>query len=297
MLPSHAIINLNKPEGITSQQAVTKVKRILGIKKAGHAGTLDPLATGVLVICLGEATKISRFLMDDDKEYRARMRLGERTETLDADGAVTETAPVPDLSFGDILDATRDFTGRIAQKPPMYSALKHKGTPLYDLARRGLSIERTPRIVDIHSITVTAVHLPYIDLTVSCSKGTYIRSLCDDLGIRLGTFAHLTSLARTRAGAFTIDQAIRLNELTVQSGNSRSSPYLRSIDDALKRFGEMRVREDDYHRAKNGVPISAEDLSESASHPYIRLKSPAGELFGIGRVEKTKIAIERILNI
>jgi len=297
MRPVNVIVDLNKPEGITSQQAVTRLKKIFGVKKAGHAGTLDPLATGVLPVCLGEATKISRFLMDKDKEYRARMKLGERTDTLDAEGTVTQTRQVPDLSMHDIEQAAKEFIGRIVQIPPMYSAIKHKGRPLYALARKGLTVERTSRPVDIYALTVTRVDLPYIDLSISCSKGTYIRSLCDDLGERLGTLAHLTSLVRTRTGIFSIERAAGFDRLSVDMENLGTRPYIYTIDEALSEIKEVYVNENDYKRARNGMPITAENLHESDTQPFVRLKSPAGELFGIGRIENNKIAIERILNL
>ena len=296
MRPYNVIIALNKPEGITSQQAVIKVRKIFGARKAGHAGTLDPLATGVLLVCLGEATKITRFLMDKDKEYRARMKLGERTDTLDAEGTVLETRAVTDISIQKIEEATREFTGRILQKPPMYSAVKHKGRPLYALARKGLTVERATRPVDVHSITVTAVHLPFIDLTISCSKGTYIRSLCDDLGARLGTFAHLTSLIRTRTGIFTIERAAGLDELSSGMENFSAYPYIFTIDDALADFSEIYLNENDYRKARNGMQIDALNLQVPASQPFVRLKSPSGELFGIGKIDKANITIERLIN-
>lgn len=296
MRPYNVIIALNKPEGITSQQAVIKVRKIFGARKAGHAGTLDPLATGVLLVCLGEATKITRFLMDKDKEYRARMKLGERTDTLDAEGTVLETRAVTDISIQKIEEATREFTGRILQKPPMYSAVKHKGRPLYALARKGLTVERATRPVDVHAITVTAVHLPFIDLTISCSKGTYIRSLCDDLGARLGTFAHLTSLIRTRTGIFTIERAAGLDELSSDMENFSAYPYIFTIDDALADFSEIYLNENDYRKARNGMQIDALNLQAPASQPFVRLKSPSGELFGIGKIDKANITIERLIN-
>jgi tRNA pseudouridine55 synthase len=295
MCPVNAIVNLNKPEGITSQQAVTRLKRLFGVKKAGHAGTLDPLATGVLLVCLGEATKISRFLMDKDKEYRTRMKLGEKTDTLDAEGTVTETRRVPDLSVHDIEEAAREFTGRIVQTPPMYSAIKHKGRPLYTLARKGLTVERTSRQVDIYSLTVTGVDLPYVELRISCSKGTYIRSLCDDLGEKLGTLAHMTSLVRTRTGIFTIERAADFDQISADRENLKACPFMYTIDEALSELKGVNVRENDYQRARNGMPIGVEHLPESCSQPFVRLISPAGELFGIGRIENNKIAIERIL--
>ena len=293
----NVIIDLNKPEGISSQQAVTKVRKLLGARKAGHAGTLDPLATGVLLVCLGEATKITRFLMEKDKEYRTRMKLGERTDTLDAKGTVIETREVADLSVPEIEEAAREFTGRIVQKPPMYSAIKVNGRPLYALARKGLTVERATRTVKVHSITVTAVDLPYIDLTISCSKGTYIRSLCDDLGERLGTLAHLTSLVRTGTGMFTINRAARLDELSSDMENLSLRRCIYTIDEALEDFHEVYLNEDDYQKARNGANIDVSGVRDLASQPYVRLKSPTGKLFGIGRVDNAKIAIERILNL
>jgi tRNA pseudouridine55 synthase len=235
--------------------------------------------------------------MDTDKEYVAGMKLGERTDTLDAEGTVTETRKVPDLSVQDIEKAAQEFIGRIIQRPPMYSAIKHKGRPLYALARQGITVERVSRPVDIYSLTVTKVDLPDIDLRISCSKGTYIRSLCDDLGEKLGTFAHLTSLIRTRTGVFTIEQAAGFDQLSAEMENPGARPYIYTIDEALSELKELYVDETDHKRAKNGVPISREYLLESVSQPFVRLKSPAGELFGIGRIENNKIAIERILNI
>ena len=291
------IVNLNKPKGITSQQAVTKVRKIMGAKKAGHAGTLDPLATGVLLICLCEATKITRFLMDNDKEYRATMKLGERTDTLDAEGTITETRSVPALSAHDIAEAVQGFVGNIVQRPPMYSALKHQGKPLYELARQGLVVERPERPIEIHHIEITCVDLPYISLAISCSKGTYVRTLCDDLGVRLGTVAHLVSLERTKTGKFTVERAAQIDQLTSPVIEARSYPFIHSLDNALSEFNEILLSEDDYMKAKNGVPICIENLQEIPACPFIRLKSPSGKLFGIGRTENAHIAVERIFNV
>jgi tRNA pseudouridine55 synthase len=293
----NVIINLDKPKGLTSQQAVTRVKKLLGAKKAGHAGTLDPLATGVLLICLDEATKISRFLMDKDKEYRAKIKLGERTDTLDAEGTVTETRPVPDLSEHDVAEAVREFIGRIMQRPPMYSAIKREGQPLYALARKGLIVDRPERPVEIHDIRVTGLDLPYIDLTVSCSKGTYIRSLCDDLGLKLGTVAHLISLERTRTGMFTVEKAAQLDHLSSDPGNAPVHSCSYSIDEALSEFPEIHLSEEEFRKAKNGVQLSRENHPEIPVCTFVRLKSPENELFGIGRVENEKISIERIMNV
>jgi len=293
----NVIINLNKPKGMTSQQAVTHVKKIFGAKKAGHAGTLDPLATGVLLICLGEATKITRFLMDKDKEYRAIIKLGERTDTLDAEGTITEMKSVPSLSTHDIAEAAQGFLGTILQRPPMYSAVKHQGKRLYELARKGLIVERPERLVEIHHIGVTCVDLPFISLTISCSKGTYIRTLCDDLGVRLGTVSHLVSLERTRTGIFAVELAAQIDQLSYPVIEARSNPFIHSLDNALSEFNEILLSEDDHKKAKNGVPISTGNLQEMPTYTFLRLKSPLGKLFGIGRIENTYIAIDRIFNV
>lgn len=292
----NVIVNLNKPEGMSSQQAVTKVKNIFGAKKAGHAGTLDPLATGVLLICLGEATKTVRFLMDKEKEYAVRIKLGERTDTLDSTGTVTENLPIPALSEQAISAAARGFRGLIAQTPPMYSAIKYMGEPLYALARKGLVVDRPTRIVEIHDIKVTGIDLPYIDLTVSCSKGTYIRSLCDDFGVKLGTVAHVVSLERIRVGAMTVEQSAQLDQLSTAELQQHSFPFIHSIDSALSELHELLLCDEDYKRAMNGVPLSTEILQKIPENPFVRLKSPAKKIFGIGRIENTRILIDRILN-
>jgi len=293
----NVIINLNKPKGMSSQQAVSRVKKIFGVKKAGHAGTLDPLATGVLLVCLGEATKTTRFLMDKEKEYRARIKLGERTDTLDAAGTVIDTRPIPHLSERAISEAALRFRGIILQTPPMYSAIKYQGKPLYTLARKGLVIDRPERSVAIHDITINRVDLPYIDLTVSCSKGTYIRTLCDDLGMKLGTVAHVVSLERIRVGTITVEQSAQFDQLSPLGDiENQRCPFMYSIDSALSEMHEIFLSADDYRKAKNGVPLSREILPEITEYPFIRLKSPAKKIFGIGKIENKRIVIERILN-
>jgi tRNA pseudouridine55 synthase len=289
------IINLNKPRGITSQQAVTRVKKLFGVRKAGHTGTLDPMATGVLLVCLNEATKASRFLLDKDKVYSARMKLGQRTDTCDADGKIIETRSVPLLSRDDISAVSNRFIGTILQRPPMYSAVKINGRPLYELARKGIEVDRAERQIKIYDIRITEVALPYIDLTISCSKGTYIRTLCDDIGLMLGTGAHLTALDRLRIGNFSIDGAATFD--TLQYGALPEGPHVLSIDAALSELPEIFLSEPDCRKARNGVALDREIGLDMPSGTFMRMKTPAGELFGIGLMNQTKIAIERILNL
>lgn len=296
----HFIINLDKPKGISSHQAVSKVKKILGARKAGHAGTLDPLATGILLVCVNEATKITRFLSDMDKEYVALMKLGEKTDTLDAEGEVIRRAGELSVKAGDIEHALKKFTGAVRQTPPMYSAVKMNGKPLYKLARKGIEIERKERVVNIYDIKVTAFSLPYLEIAVSCSKGTYIRTLCDDIGDAIGVGAHIAGLKRTRIGDFRIDDAItidRLEKLTVdpEPGVMGKEPSMVGIDAALSRLRELRLNESEFKMMSNGMPVRcAEGLQRTGG--YIRLKDPSGSLFGIGRIEENLIKMSRMLH-
>ncbi|MBI5073612.1 MAG: tRNA pseudouridine(55) synthase TruB [Nitrospirae bacterium] len=289
------IINLNKPKGITSQQAVTRVKKQLGAGKAGHTGTLDPMATGVLLVCLNEATKVSRFLLDKDKTYHARLKLGERTDTLDADGRLIETRAVPSFTAEQIVNVAEQFIGRIMQKPPMYSAIKRNGQPLYRLARQGIEVERAERPVEIYDIKLLQIDIPYVEIAVSCSKGTYIRTLCDDIGLALGTGAHITALDRTGIGIFTIDSSVTFDRLG--QGIPDDSPCVSSIDRALADLPEVMLDETDFKKARNGISPGRDLAMGFPDNIYCRLSDPSGSLFGIGITKNERIIIERNLNL
>ena len=286
----HIIINLNKPPGITSHQAVARVRRMLGAKKAGHAGTLDPDACGVLLVCVNEATKITRFLMDMDKEYRAEIKIGERTDTFDASGKITETKSILHISETDLRNTVGTFEGAVIQKAPMYSAVKIGGETLYKLARKGIEIDRPDRSVHIHEIKITSVNLPFFQATISCSKGTYIRSLCDDIGTKLGTGAHMTRLERTAVGPFHLGNSVSFDDLPGKEFLSFS------IDEALKKLPQITLAGGDYQQALNGVRISS-DSYRLFNGAFIRMKDPEGKLFAIGRVESDTLKVERILHV
>lgn len=289
----NVVINLNKPKGISSQQAVTRVKRITGAKKAGHAGTLDPMATGILLVCTGEATKITRFLSDLDKEYLAVMKLGEKTDTYDSEGTVIERSA--DFSFKreDIEKVLAGFRGTIEQTPPMFSALKVGGRPLYALARRGIMIERAGREITIHGIEISEFSLPFVEMKISCSKGTYVRSLCNDIGEALGVGAHITGLQRTRTGGFRIEDSMTLDE--IEKSPATGNAFV-SIDEALGHLREMSLDERDFSRAKNGLSVKhhAPGLTQES---FVRLKDPSGRLFALGRVLESTVKIERVLHL
>lgn len=206
-------LNINKPTSMTSHDVVAKVRRACGIKKIGHAGTLDPLADGVLVLCVGSATRLSEYVMQSTKSYRARVRLGVVTDTYDAEGRVLRECDAAHITRDAVERALTDFIGEIEQVPPMYSAIKQGGRKLYELARAGEEVERQPRRVRIDGLALTDWSPPLFTLNVTCSAGTYIRSLAYDLGERLGVGAHLAGLTRTASGTFTLERAVALDTL------------------------------------------------------------------------------------
>ncbi|MCC6767185.1 MAG: tRNA pseudouridine(55) synthase TruB [Deltaproteobacteria bacterium] len=209
----HGLLLVDKPEGVTSASVVAFVKRTLRQRKVGHLGTLDPFATGLLPICIGEGTKIAAFLADDEKRYVGEIALGTATDTLDRTGAVLEERPLPPLTTADLAAAVAGLRGEILQTPPMYSALKRDGVPLYRLARAGQTVERAPRPVRIAAFDVAWLAADRLAFAVTCSRGTYVRVLAQDLGRALGTAAHLAALRRTRCGPFDVRDAVRLDDL------------------------------------------------------------------------------------
>ena len=232
----HGVLNLNKPPKLTSRQAVDCVKRILNVKKAGHGGTLDPDATGVLLICLGDGTKLFEALQVGTKEYEGTLILGITTDTLDANGQIIKTADVSQITPDQIRSVCQQFVGEIEQIPPMFSAVKHKGKPLYKLARRGIEVERRSRRVFIESIELLSCNIPEVCFRVVCSKGTYIRVLAADIGAALGCGAHLSELTRTRSGVFKIEGAHTFDSLkrTPEFAYQAVTP-IDAVDDMLHR--------------------------------------------------------------
>lgn len=207
------VLCVDKAPGMTSHDVVGIVRRSLGTKKVGHCGTLDPLATGLLLITVGRGTKIQDLLMSEDKEYLGTMKLGETTDSQDSDGQVLETKPVPELSTEQIDAAFAKYHGDFYQMPPMVSAIKKEGVPLYKLARQGKTVEREPRFVHVYAHKILEVRMPEIDFRVTCSKGFYVRTYAHDIGAELGCGAHLCSLRRTKSGRFSVDGAITIDEL------------------------------------------------------------------------------------
>lgn len=216
LLPSKeldGVLLVDKPGAHTSHDVVARLRGKLRMRKVGHAGTLDPMATGLLIVLLGRATRVSQFLISLDKEYEGSVCLGKTTNTQDADGEVMETRPVPELSREQVAEAMRGFTGDQYQTPPMFSAIKIGGVPLYKMARKGEEIEREPRFIRIASWDLLAFEPPRIDFRLRCTKGTYVRTLAHELGAKLGCGAHLSSLRRTGSGRFSVSQALTMEQI------------------------------------------------------------------------------------
>lgn len=221
---------IDKPAGPTSHDVVDAIRRQFGIKKVGHCGTLDPNATGLLIIVLGRGTKLSEKLMSDDKVYEGTIKFGEATDSYDADGELTASLPVPPLTLAELNEASAGFVGDLMQKPPMVSAVKKGGVPLYKLARKGVEVEREARLIHIYSFRFTTYEEPLAAFSIACTKGTYVRSLAHDLGEKLGCGAHLATLRRTVSGKFDVANALPLEavlELTSAQLEKRVVPFLK----------------------------------------------------------------------
>jgi tRNA pseudouridine55 synthase len=251
------VLNINKPGGMTSHDVVDAVRKILGVQRVGHTGTLDPQATGVLPLCVGRATRIAQYLTQADKEYVMTLRLGMTTDTLDATGKETGRVEEVRVRREDLLAILPRFTGEIQQVPPIYSAKKYQGERLYKLARRGQAVERKPVAVRVHALELLEFSLPFVRLRATCSKGTYARSLCDDIGRVLGCGGHLHALTRTRSGRFTLEGVVTLPELESKTREGRLGEVLMSITEALAHLPAVRVAPEAGPVILNGGAVSA----------------------------------------
>lgn len=256
----NGFIIIDKPVGLTSHDVVAAVRRTLRQKKAGHTGTLDPFATGVLPVAVGEGTKAIPFLDESIKEYRASLVLGTATDTQDHTGRVIRTADWRHLSPPVVRDVISSFTGKLSQLPPMYSALKRDGVPLYKLARSGREIEREPREIEIFSLEIDAVDLPLVTFTLSCSRGTYVRTLAHDMGERLGCGAHLTELRRLRSGLFDLERAVSLERLKELVDGHSLTDVLMSPAEALSHFEALPLTQQGADRVRRGISPCRDDI-------------------------------------
>lgn len=292
------VLIVNKESGWTSHDVVAKVRGLLGGVKVGHAGTLDPAATGVLPLLIGRATRIAEYLVGWDKEYRAVLRLGETTDTQDATGTVLQRVETSGVGPEVLRNTVARFVGPQKQMPPMYSAVKVAGRPLYKSARAGQTVERAERDIVIHALEVLAVDGRDITLRVVCSKGTYIRTLCADMGETLGVGGHLLSLERRRVGALSIDQALTVEQIATQLAIGTLGNRLWSLDRVLEQLPLCTVTEQEASRVLHGAPIAPSGWSGVTEPSTVRLKDGQGRLLAIGTYDpqaKGPIKIQKVL--
>jgi tRNA pseudouridine55 synthase len=277
-LPIDGVLLLDKPLGVSSNAALQRARRAIRAAHAGHTGTLDPLASGLLPLVLGDAARFGQSMLDADKAYRATVRLGERTSTGDAEGEVVARAPVPPLDPVVIEAVLERFRGPISQIPPMHSALKRDGVPLYQLARQGQSVERPARTVTIHALALVRVDLAGFEMDVRCSKGTYIRTLAEDIGQALGTEAHLRSLRRTAVGDFDIASAVTLDEFETLEQTARLARLL-PVDAPIARLPRVDLDPESARRLRHGQTVPARGAI--AAGDLVRAYSPEGMFLGV----------------
>jgi len=288
----HGVLIVNKPDGWTSHDVVKRVRTVLGIQKVGHAGTLDPHATGVLPVLIGKGTKIAQFLLDWDKEYEAVLQLGQKTDTQDAWGVVLKEMPCESLSEDDVRSVFMGFHGAIQQVPPMYSAVKVGGQPLYKKARKGQTVERQAKTVVIHELEIQRVAIPEVSFRVACSKGTYVRTLCADIGDRLKVGGHLKWLQRRRVGPLQLDQAVEMESFNDMVDFSQFEGAWWSLDRVLEAFPAVEVNGDDIRKVGHGnaIPWNRVEWADEKSRKTmlgegmrVRVKAKGGSLLAIGK--------------
>lgn len=287
--PFHGILNIDKPRGVTSFSIVSLVRRLTGFRRVGHAGTLDPIAEGVLPLLLGQATRVVEYLVDQPKVYRTTLRLGQATDSYDADGEITDERDPSGVTREALERAAAAFTGEIEQLPPMFSAVKHMGQPLYRYARKGEEIERAPRRVTIYRIDVVSFELPYATIEVECGRGAYVRTLAHDIGLRLGCFAHLAALTRLRAGPFTVEDAVTPDQLREAAHAGVWQDLLWATDTPLESWRAAILATSHTRACREGRPLFLEpahpDGFAVAPGALCRAYSTEGDFLAVLRYE------------
>ena len=287
------ILLLDKPAGLTSNAALQEAKRAFKARKAGHTGSLDPIATGLLPLCFGEATKVSSFFLNADKRYRSVFTLGSATDTGDSEGQeiFSDSVDVSDKTIASTLD---EFRGDLEQVPPMYSAVKFQGQPLYKLARQGIEVERKPRQVTVRDISFERIDEGRVQIDLHCTSGFYVRSLAHELGERLGCGAHVSSLMRTGVGDFSLDDAIPLERLTQEEDTGKLDELLIAMDIGLKHLPGVKLSDDAAYYLCRGQPVKAAD---APSEGWVRLYANEAGFLGLGEIlEDGRVAPKRLFN-
>lgn len=293
----NGILLLDKATGLTSNAALQQVKKLFRARKAGHTGSLDPLASGLLPICLGEATKVSAFLLDADKQYQVTCKLGERTTTADAEGDVVETRPVDGVSEKQLRKVMAHYLGDIEQIPPMYSAVKHQGQRLYKLARQGIEVEREPRPITVHEMNLLDFQLPMAEISLRCSKGTYVRTLVEDIGEELGCGAHVTGLRRLGVGPYNETGLVTLStleQLRAKDGEAALDKLLLPMESGLAQWPGVRLSRDAAFYLRQGQPVL---VPHAPTTGWVRLYVGEKQFLGVGEIlDDGRVAPRRLLN-
>ena len=294
----NGILLLDKAVGLTSNAALQEVKRLYNAKKAGHTGSLDPLASGLLPLCMGEATKLSTFLLDSDKVYEGVCQLGSKTSTGDAEGEVIQTRPVPAFDEKSVKTVCSQFMGDIEQIPPMHSAIKKDGQPLYKLAHQGIEIEREPRQVHIYDLDLLDLYENSFKFRLRCSKGTYVRTLVEDMGEVMGCGAHLTDLRRTQVGPFDLEDASTPEELAhiaAVEGTAGLDKLLIPMDKALENWPAVHLSENSTYYVQQGQPVQ---VAKAPTSGWVRLFANNDRFIGVGQImDDGRVAPKRLLNL
>ena len=289
----NGILNIFKPKGMSSFDVVRVVKKVAKTGKVGHTGTLDPEATGVLPVCIGRATKIIDYIMDSEKVYEVTFKLGIRTTTYDLEGEILEERDSSNLKNEDILDVVKGFIGEYSQVPPMYSALKQNGVRLYELARKGIEVERQGRLIKIYNIEDIKINNPYVSMKVTCSKGTYIRSLCYDIGEKLDVFATMTDLNRAKTSVFSQENSISINDLTEENIEN----YIVTMEEALSKYEAITVHGKYVKLLVNGVRVADNRFTKDdiINNTLYRVYDEDSNFIGLGERNNAGFKIEKLL--
>ena len=295
--PVDGFLVLDKPQGISSSQAVQKAKRLYNAQKVGHTGSLDPIATGVLPLCFGEATKFSQYLLASDKKYWTRIRLGVATDTGDADGEIVSERPVDGITEADVERELAGFRGQFDQVPSMFSAIKHQGQPLYKLARQGVEVERKARQVTVFENRLAAFEGDTLELEIHCSKGTYVRTIAEDLGEALGCGAHVIALRRRAAGPFTEDELVAFDDMEAACSNRAGDALLQPIESAVRMWPRLVLEEASAYYLRQGQPVI---VPRAPTEGFVRLaaRNADGEeqFIGVGEIlDDGRVAPRRLL--
>ncbi|MDU2489251.1 MAG: tRNA pseudouridine(55) synthase TruB [Clostridium celatum] len=289
----NGILNIFKPKGMSSFDVVRVVKKVAKTGKVGHTGTLDPEATGVLPVCIGRATKIIDYIMDSEKVYEVTFKLGIRTTTYDLEGEILEERDPSNLKNEDILEVVKGFIGEYYQVPPMYSALKQNGVRLYELARKGIEVEREGRLIKIYNIEDIKINNPYVSMKVTCSKGTYIRSLCYDIGEKLEVFATMTDLNRAKTSVFSQENSISINDLTEENIEN----YIVTMEEALSKYEAITVHGKYVRLLVNGVRVADNRFTKDdiINNTLYRVYDEDSNFIGLGKRNNAGFKIEKLL--